>query len=161
MEYYWIEAEVAGYVGDRADYIGNREPSLLGTLYYEFEDWLGDDIVTTRDFWCITDRLAEALKASELTGWALNKVIVTESPDALEPMLDKMPQWHRLVPNGMLGSDDFGLRGTMNLAISERALALLRKYNLSHATLSSVSEHPNGPPFPDILVEFMKEHGLD
>lgn len=146
MKYYWITPEIAGGFGEGNDYDVSRTPSLIGTLYYEFNDWAGDDIVTEAGFWLVTDRLATALVASELTGWKFGDVVVTFGDYWQQPNSEEFPQWRRLISVGVPLKDDFGVRNKTDLAVSDRAIAFLRQFTLNHAKLYPVSEYPDGEP---------------
>lgn len=143
---FWLEPVVDGGLGPGADYDGTRHPRLVGELAYEFEDWSGDDVVQTAGYWLVSDRLAQALRASELTGWALDTVRVSTSgvfedlhPDGLE-----MPHWHRLLPVGS-PMDDVTLIGRTYVCVSDRALDLLRRFTIEHAEIRPVSDIPPLP----------------
>lgn len=142
---YWLDPAVDGGLGPGVDYDVTRDPRLVGELAYEFDDWTGDDIVETAGYWLVSDRLAHALSASTLTGWELASVRVSTSDvfDELHPDGLDMPRWHRLVPVGTPG-DDITLVGRVYLCVSERALSLLRSFNLANAHIRDASEIP--PP---------------
>ncbi|MCC2321356.1 hypothetical protein [Cellulomonas xiejunii] len=141
---YWIKPEVAGGLAEGSDYDVTRDPQLVGPLHYEFADWLGDDIVTTAGFWLVTDRLAAALRAGDVTGWDLGVVHVSRSEELVlrKPDLE-LPHWNRLLPHGVAG-DDIVLVHRVYLCVSERALSVLRSFNLANARMRDESEIP--PP---------------
>ena len=140
---YWLHPAVEGDLGPGVDYDITRDPQLLGELAYEFDDWGGDDIVQTSGYWLVSDRLAQALSTSALTGWELAPVRVSTSDvfDQLHPDGLEMPTWHRLVPVGT-PTDDFTLVRRVYLCVSERALAFLRGFDLTHARIRDESEIP-------------------
>ncbi|MBD7917475.1 hypothetical protein H9657_04170 [Cellulomonas sp. Sa3CUA2] len=140
---YWLGPAVDGGLGPGVDYDVTRDPHLVGELTYEFDDWTGDDITETAGYWLVSDRLAQALSASPLTGWELAPVRVTTSDvfDQLHPDGLGMPTWHRLVPTGTPG-DDITLVGRVYLCVSDRALQLLRHFTIEHAAVRPVSEIP-------------------
>jgi hypothetical protein len=47
------------------------KPEVVTHLHYEFEGWLGDDLLTTFPEFIVTERLAAALEASKPTGLRL------------------------------------------------------------------------------------------
>ena len=140
---YWLHPAVEGDLGPGVDYDITRDPQLVGELAHEFDDWGGDDIVQTSGYWLVSEGLARALSASTLTGWELASVRVSTSDifDELHPDGLDMPRWHRLVPVGT-PADDITLVGRVYLCVSERALALLRNFNLSNAQIKDESEIP-------------------
>ncbi len=143
MTMYWFEPVVDGGLGEGVDYDVTRDPRLVGELAYEFEDWCGDDIVQTAGYWLVSDRLAQALRASDLTGWKLDTVRVSTSDvyDELHPDGLAMPHWHRLVPVGD-PVDDITLVGRTYLCVSDRALELLRRFSIEHAEVRPASQIP-------------------
>ena len=143
---HWIDAAVEGNLGPGVDYDVTREPTLRGELAYEFDDWRGDDLVTTAEFWLCTERLADALRASDLTGWTLDSVRVSTSDvfDDLHPGGLELPTWYRLIP----GADgDIQVRERVFLCVSDSALALLRRFDISHAEIRPLSAIP---PLPNL-----------
>ncbi|WP_163275793.1 hypothetical protein [Cellulomonas iranensis] len=141
---HWIKPEVAGGLGEGSDYDVAREPQLLGDLYFEFADWLGDDIVSTSGFWLVTDRLADAFRSAGLTGWELGVVHVSRSEELARRKPDlELPNWNRLLPTGT-EDDDILLVRRVYLCVSERALQVLRGFSIEHARVRDVSAIP--PP---------------
>ena len=137
-----FEAEVAISLGDGSDYRHDREPRLVGTLHAEFEGWLGDDIVETSGFWLVTEALAAALQASELTGFELADVVVTTGPTRDEFDYPPLPVWRRLVPTGSLtaGDDIAAVRRGTTLALSDRVLRLLEGFQIENAFLRPMTD---------------------
>ncbi|MCH1881563.1 hypothetical protein [Agrococcus sp. ARC_14] len=155
--YHRFEAEVAGGLGPGIDYNGRRDPALIGPLHYEFAGWLGDDIVTTSGFWLVTGELAEALRASDLTGFEFAEVVVTK-----EAQFDMLPTprpfpavWERLVPTGTRDAGaDLVLESRVDLLVSDAALALLQSFQITEAFTTSADE----PPFQsDIMAAFLQQ----
>lgn len=139
-----FEAEVAGGLGEGVDYDPRREPRLVGPLHYEFAGWLGDDIVTTSGYWLVSGQLADALRASELTGFELEEAVVTTEQqfDAL-PLPRPFPErWERLVPTGARPADDFVLEDRVDLLLSDRALSLLQGFRIGEAFTTPADEVP-------------------
>lgn len=163
MEYYWIKAEVAGGLGLDIDYDPRRTPALVGPLHFAFSDWLGDDIVTTSGYWIITERLSDALSNSGLTGWSLNEVVVSTDDSWKQAGITKqLPSWLRLMPTGVAGRDDFGIKNRVDLMVSERSLDFLKQFTLNQANIFPVSESPNEPPKSPAIIEFermLRERG--
>lgn len=154
--YSLLEAEVAGGLGAGTDYDVSRVPRLSGTLHYEFEDWFGDDIVTTAGFWCVTARLAEALRESGLSGVRLEDVVVSTSETWAElPHAHELGEgWARLVPSGdSANGDDVCLERQTRLVLSDAALAVFRGFQLENATISPADEPE---PVSDIMAQFLK-----
>jgi len=148
-----IDAEVAGGLGPGTQYDPSLPQPLVGTLRYEFQGWLGDELVTTSGYWIVTEELASSLAASDLTGYELADVIVTKDEQYdLMPHAHELPTWRRLIPTGTPDVDDFGLEGRTGLIVSDAALDLLRTHRLDHAELSP-ADRP--APVSPIMQRFL------
>lgn len=137
LHYTELDAEVAGGLGPGINYNHMREPALIGPLHYEFDGWMGDDIVTTAGFWLVTDRLARALQASDLSGYELAEVVVTKTSqfEHFYPGRE-LPTWQRLIPTGSVeAGDDIALVDWNDLLLSDKAMALLGQFTIAEAML--------------------------
>jgi hypothetical protein len=129
MSYFILEPEIAGGWGNRTVADTNAFPPVVSSLHYRFDGWLGDELLETFPCFIVTERLATRLRRSGFTGFRLQAVEVTTSEeyDALYP--DRgLPLFKWLRPVGKAGVDDFGLSATHRLVVSDRALAVLRKF---------------------------------
>lgn len=154
--YHRFEAEVAGGLGEGIDYDPRREPRLVGPLHYEFAGWLGDDIVTTSGYWLVSEPLAEALRASDLTGFELEEAVVTkEQQFGMLPLPRPFPdRWERLVPTGSRPADDVVIEDRVDLLLSDRALSLLQQFQITEAFTTPADE----PPFEgDVMARFVAQ----
>lgn len=156
-----VDAEVAGGLGRDMDYKHERSPRLIGRLHYVFDGWLGDDIVTTASFWLVSERLAAALRNSELTGFELEDALVTVSDTWRTFKGDAEPGvWTRLVPVGDRehGSDFFVENNGTRLFVSDRAAEFLRGFTVQEGQLLQEGEpEPANPAFD----EFLRRRGGD
>lgn len=155
--YHRIEAEVAGGLGPGIDYVRKRDPRLVGPLHYEFQGWLGDDIVTTSGFWLVTGELADALRASSLTGFELDEVVVTkEAQFDMFPSPRPFPEhWERLIPVGDRETDDdFVLEDRVDLLVSDAALAELQRFHVAEADVSDAGEPP---VVGEVMTRFLEQ----
>ncbi|CAM3532285.1 hypothetical protein OCAE111667_14270 [Occultella aeris] len=121
--------------------------STDGAIDVEFQGWLGDDLLDLVDRWIVSARLADALRASDLTGYHLAPVQFTKHPDwALMKHEFELPErWERLVPTGeRRDGDDFATEPATGLMASGRALELLRSFRLEQAELSAVTAPVHG-----------------
>jgi hypothetical protein len=133
-----IEPEVPGGLGEGTKLDTSVHPPQVFRLHYEFQGWFGDDLVCSFPCFLVTDSLARALQKSALTGWRLDKVVVTVSPEFRElyPMR-QLPGFHWLVVVGD-NDADFTLDPRHHLSISASALQLLQRFRLHHADISEV-----------------------
>jgi hypothetical protein len=136
MKRYIIEPEVAGQLGDSAVLNYQTKPPIIERLHYEFDDWLGDDFLAGFQCFICTERLTESLKRADLTGYEFAECKVTKSQlfdDLNENGLD-LPVffWFRVLG---CESDDFFIAANSTLVISERALSILRQFNIDHCDI--------------------------
>ncbi|HEU4728346.1 MAG TPA: hypothetical protein VFT22_10665 [Kofleriaceae bacterium] len=87
----------------------------------------------------VTERLAQALRGSDLTGWRLAPVKVTTSDEYEELYPDvRLPPFHWLQV-GRDPSADLAISAKHRLVASGRALELLRRFQLDNATIEPVA----------------------
>ncbi|WP_154795286.1 hypothetical protein [Occultella kanbiaonis] len=113
-----------------------------GAIDVEFQGWLGDDLLDLVDRWIVSARLADALRASELTGYHFAPVHVSKHPDwdLMKHEFELPERWERLVPTGRRhDGDDFATEPASGLMVSGRALELLRTFRLDQAELAAVT----------------------
>ena len=127
-----LEPEVAGGWGPGTDADTTVHPPVVRRLVYQFEGWLGDDLLETFPCFVVTDRLAQAIRASELTGCELGPVEVVKSEffEELHPGRE-FPDFHRLYVFGEAGKDDFSI-DNQRLRVSGVALAVLGRFDMEH-----------------------------
>ena len=68
MREYVLGPEVAGGWGVETVADTTRHPPVVYKLHYEFQGWLGDDVVETFPAILVTRRLADAFEQERLTG---------------------------------------------------------------------------------------------
>jgi hypothetical protein len=133
---YELEPEVAGGLGPATEW-GSR-PNEIARLDYEFDDWLGDDLVTTTPAVLATARVRDAILAAGLTGVDFAPVIVSRSELFEELNGGELPEWTWLRPVGRPNHDDFWAEGRSDLTASGRALEVLRTFQLEHCIVTPV-----------------------
>lgn len=126
-KYFFVEPEVAGGMGPHTVMDRSVHPPRVSHLHYEFEGWLGDEIVATFPCWIVTVSLAEKLRAAGLTGMSFDPVEISYSELFQErhPRRE-MPEFLRLLVTGVPMQDDFAVGEKARLMVSERALAVLQ-----------------------------------
>jgi hypothetical protein len=137
--FFVLEPEVAGGLGE-GTVISDMsvQPPIVISLHYEFQGWLGDDLLESFPCFIVTSRLADKLRRSEMTGYRLAAVKVSTS-DLFREMHPrrKLPPFQWLQPVGEAGVDDFGLSSKPHrLVVSKRALECLRGFQLEHCDVS-------------------------
>lgn len=147
MTHHLLEPEPAGDPGDGAEWTEDDHGRRVQAdpLRCEFVVWLGDDLITVNPDHLVTGKLADALRASDLTGFELREAIITKSDQFLSHF-DFPERWERLVPTGSIDDgDDFAT--DFDLYVSERALALLNDHGLAEAHLDAGDDTPEAARF--------------
>jgi hypothetical protein len=124
--FYVIEPEVPGGLGERTILDRSVHPPLISRLHYQFDGWLGDQIVTSFPAFMVTGDLATKIQRAGLTGVELADVEISVSPEFedLHPGAT-LPPFRWLKPIGVAGRDDFGLGRDHRLVVSKKTLDLI------------------------------------
>lgn len=139
MQHHALEPEATGTVGAAAEWTRDTTGarSQADPLRCEFAGWLGDELVSVLPDFVVTGALADALRASDLTGFELREAIVTTSPEFVSYAGALPERWERLVPTGRSDTDDDFAQRDGTLLVSERALALLNGHRIVEAQLTT------------------------
>lgn len=133
--YHIVEPEVAGGWGNNTEFTRTPgHPVIIHKLHYQFDGWLGDELIESTPCYIVTERLAAEIERAELTGVVLDEVETSKSEqfDELYPGRE-LPRFMWLKVDGAVGRDDFGVTADLRLIVSERALALLQNVGIPHA----------------------------
>jgi uncharacterized repeat protein (TIGR02543 family) len=135
MKYYRIEPEVAGGWGKNTVFTRTPgRPTVVHKLHYQFDGWLGDELLTSTPCFIVTERLAREIERAQLTGVRFDDVEVTTSDEFRELYPNRqLPKFVWLKIEGKPGQDDFGITPGLRLVVSERVLELLKPVGISHA----------------------------
>ena len=133
--FYALEPEVPGYLGDDTVLDTTVRPSRVeGTLYYEIDNWFGDELITAHPCFVVTERLASALAGSGLGSFEIRSVEVRYGEGAYKRLyrhgLSEFPEFRWLFVTGTAGLDDVGLTPMGALVVSDAALQVFRQGNL-------------------------------
>ena len=152
MPFLLIKPEPGGHLGDHAVVDDSAEPPVATTLHYEFDWWLGDDLVGSPPFFVVTNRLKRALtELTGATGFELDQVKVSTSAffRGTNPRR-KLPRFWWLKVHGRAGKDDMGLASEHSLVVSGRAFAVLLSHTIEQAEIaqygSPKGQKSGGPP---------------
>jgi hypothetical protein len=133
MPYYALEPEVAGHLGDHAVVDCSVHPPAVERLHYEFDGWLGDDLLESFPCFIVTKGLRERLAESGLSGYLFDDAEVSRSDLFEEIHSDReLPEFAWLKIVGHAGIDDFGLSSDHRLVVSQRALDVLKSFKLDN-----------------------------
>jgi hypothetical protein len=134
MTFTILEPEVAGGLGPSTVADRSVHPPRVERLHYEFDGWLGDELLESFPCFIVSAALASNLSSSGLSGFVLDDVLVTVSSEFAELYPTRvLPTFHWLKITGRAGTDDFGLSSDHRLVVSAEALATLRLFQLNHA----------------------------
>ncbi len=126
MKYYILEPEVAGGIGPHTVMDRRTHPPVVSTLHYEFDGWLGDELLETFPCFIGTERIRDMIRENHFTGVEFASVEITKSDTFTELYPDRsLPNFVWLKVTGTAGTDDFGLEKKNRLVVSERALLAL------------------------------------
>jgi hypothetical protein len=124
-----IEPEVAGGWGPNT--VATRTPGspvVVQKLHYQFDGWLGDELLESTPCFIATEKLAEKIQEARLTGANFEVVQISTSSLFREMHPAKeLPPFVWLQVHGKPGMDDFGLSSDLRLVISNRAYAVIQK----------------------------------
>lgn len=146
MTSYQLAPEVAGGLGPATVFDQSAVPWRITRLEYRFDDWLGDDLVTSTPAVLATVRVRDAIRDAGLTGVQFAPVTVTRSELFDDLGGGDLPEWVWLLPVGRTDVDDFWSADRRDLVVSERALVLLQRFNLVHCDVTPAA---SGQPCSD------------
>jgi len=134
--HYYIEPEVSGSIGEKSIIDNTSYPPLVKRLNYEFDGWLGDDIIESFPCFVVSEKLKIELEEHSLSGFSLDDVEITKSEKFtdLHPNKD-LPTFYWLKISGKAGKDDFGIAEDFRLVISEKTLSIFKKNKIDHADI--------------------------
>jgi hypothetical protein len=134
MKYYHLEPEVAGGFGARTVIDRSSGKMVVQKLHYQFDGWLGDDILESTPCFIVSESLAREIDRQQLTGIKFDEVEVTTSDQFKELYQNRqIPKFVWLKVEGHAERDDFGMASGLRLIVSERALEVLRRFGVSNA----------------------------
>ncbi len=134
--YYYIEPEVSGGLGENSVVDTSVHPPVVSKLHYQFDGWLGDDLLETFPCYIITEQLKDEIDSTGLSGCQFYGVEVTKSDqfDELYPGKE-LPGFYWLKINGKAGKEDFGIADDHRLVVSEKTMLILKKNNIDQADI--------------------------
>lgn len=134
--YFYVEPEVSGGIGEHTVMDTSVHPPKVSKLHFQFDGWLGDDLLESFPCYIVSERLAKELELRSLTGFSIQDVEVSKS-DQYENLYPGkvLPKFYWLQVSGTAGEEDFGIADDHRLVLSEMALSLLRKYKIEEADL--------------------------
>ena len=133
MKYYVVEPEVAGGLGERTRIDRSTGKMVVTTLHYQFDGWLGDELLESTPCYIVSERMAHAIEQAQLTGVRFDEVEVTTSDQFREFYPNRqLPKFVWLKVEGKPGHNDFGIAQDLRLVTSERAIEVLKQIGISN-----------------------------
>lgn len=133
MRFFKIQPEVAGGLGTRTIMDTTVHPPLVSVLEYEFDGWLGDDLLESFPCFIVSEQLKNLLEENTFTGYVFSDVITSKSDTFIEIYPDlTLPNFYWLKINGKAGVEDAGLSESNHLVVSENFLKILLQVNLKN-----------------------------
>ncbi len=135
--FFSLEPEVAGGWGRNTLFTRTPgKPTIIHKLHYQFEGWLGDELLATTPCFIVSERLGEEIQRAQLKGASFDDVEVTTSDQFQELYPDRqIPKFIWLKVEGKPGQDDFGLTPNLQLVVSAQALEVLKRTNIAHCEI--------------------------
>ena len=133
--YHVVEPEVAGGWGENTEFTRTPgQPVVVHKLHYQFDGWLGDELLESTPCYIVTERLMAEIRRAQLTGVSFEQVEISKSEqfDELYPARE-LPKFVWLKVDGTPGQDDFGVTADLQFVVSEQALTVLEDVGISHA----------------------------
>lgn len=138
MSFYQLSPEVAGGFGSNTQLNRTVHPPIVTRLHYEFEGWLGDDLLESFPCYIVTRQLADSLSTNALSGVTYKNVEITQSDVFMDLYPNRqLPEFVWIDITGIPGQNDFGLDDHSRLIVSESVMAILRSYKISHCAISN------------------------
>jgi uncharacterized repeat protein (TIGR02543 family) len=142
MRYFYVEPEVAGGFGENTVTDHSVQPFVVTYLHYVFDGWLGDVLLTSHPCFIVTEEAAKKLLEIRATGIRFGHVEVTTSGEFEDFHPGRrLPRFVWLQVDGRPGKDDFGIATNHTLVMSERAIDVLRRLQLTDALIKPFRDH--------------------
>jgi len=134
-----LEPEVAGCLGEKTVMDTSHFPPLVSSLHYEFDGWLGDELLESFPCFIATEALANKIKSSGLSGVEILDVFVSKSSnfEELYPNTE-LPGFKWLKIDGD-NSKDFSLNSENLLLVSKSALDLISQFSIINCEVREVA----------------------
>ena len=134
--FYYIEPEVAGSLGESSIIDTTFHPPKVSKLHYQFDGWLGDDLLETFPCYIVTEQMKKKIESNNLSGAKFDSVIISASDHFQEMYPSKIfPQFFWLKVDGSAGKSDFGIAKDHRLVISKEALDVIKQLNIDNSDI--------------------------
>ncbi len=125
-----LEPEIAGGLGEKTVMDNSQFPPRVSSLHYEFNGWLGDELLESFPCFIVTETLANKIKDSGLSGVEILDVIISKSSDFEELYPNtELPSFKWLKIDGDY-TKDFSLNSENLLLVSKSAFDLISQFSI-------------------------------
>lgn len=155
MILYFLEPEVSGGHGGKTIHGTDEDVAKEGIsgnikfLHYEFEGWLGDDLLESAPTFIISSDLEEELKRSGMKDYKLQTCLITVSDVFMELYPTKeLHSFTRFIPLGTVeiegesfknwSGNDFCISPKGELVLTKKALDFLNKFSIKHCGITAL-----------------------
>jgi len=137
--FYFIEPEVAGGWGSNTIADTSSHPPIVSKFHYQFDGWLGDDLLESFPCFIVSEPLKDDLISSGLTGFEIEGAEVSKSEDFWsEDTYSNLPKFYWLKVSGEDLFNDFKIAADYRLVVSDKALSVIRRHNINHADITPI-----------------------
>jgi len=157
MKLYFLEPEVSGGHGEHTIYGTEQDIEAKGIsgkveyLHYEFEGWLGDDLLESTPAFIVSNILQTELEKSNFKDYKLEECLITTSDEFKEMYPNKeIPTFNRFIPLGKIevegekfknwSGNHFCLSPKGELVVTQEALDLLKRVSIDHTYITPLTQ---------------------
>lgn len=147
MNYFIIEPEVAGEIGENTVYdnyneiINKKEKPIISHLHFIFDGWLGDELLEVTPCFLVSENLKKSIEQNKFSGCEFEEIEISFSDEFFELYPNRVvPTFYRLIPQKTViiennnfvrqDMDDFMISQKSYLIISDKVKHLLNDMNI-------------------------------
>ncbi len=135
-KFYILEPEVAGGLGHKTEIGTSVHPPHVKKLHFEFNGWLGDDLLESFPCYIVTERLRALIDCAVYSGYEFSDVLISTSEQFKELYPErKLLTFYWLKVTGQPGVDDFGISSNHALIVSSQVLEQLKQTNIENCEI--------------------------
>ena len=141
---YKLLPEIAGRLRGETLMDRSVHPPRVYRVHYVFDDWLGDDLLESFPCYIVSERLYYLLSESGLSGFEFDQCQVSASHLFQKaarqwnaPVM--LPRFYWLRVHGIPGKDDFWISEDNYLMVSQKALEILRRFQIAQCQVIPVA----------------------
>jgi hypothetical protein len=143
MPFLIVRPEHGGHPAEGTIVAQAGPPPVLERLHYEFDWWLGDDLVGSHPLLLVTEKLRLALETlGAASGFTFDAVTVSASAFFKQTNPERsLPAFAWLKVTGRAGIDDMAVNLQNALVVSSRVLVVLLAHALEQAEIHQYRSH--------------------